>query len=205
VAGLGDGLLAVYEATGEPSFFAAALSFAEEAVERFHDPQGGYFDTASDADLLPARPRTLEDGPVPAGHSLAAQLFVRLAALTCEERWRERAREIVRPLTSAIARAPLAVASLACVADQLIAPSREVAIAGPGGDPATRGLLHEVWRRRDPYRTLAWGPPDGVPLLADRPLLGSRPTAYVCEGFACRMPTTDPAELAAQLAAGSTS
>ena len=38
-----------------------------------------------------------------------------------------------------------------------------------------------------------------MPLLADRPLVGGRPTAYVCRHFVCSAPTTDPDALAAQL------
>jgi uncharacterized protein len=40
---------------------------------------------------------------------------------------------------------------------------------------------------------------EGFALLADRPLLGGRPTAYVCRGFVCRLPVTSVADLAAQL------
>jgi uncharacterized protein YyaL (SSP411 family) len=39
-----------------------------------------------------------------------------------------------------------------------------------------------------------------IPLLADRVQLKGQPTAYVCEGFACQMPVTDPDTLAQQLA-----
>ncbi len=201
VASAGDGLLAVYEATGEPGYFDAALGFAEEVLARFRDPGGGYFDTAADAEPLLLRPSGVEDNPLPAGRSAAAQLFVRLAGLTGEQRWRDRALEIVGPLAAAIGRAPLAFGSLACVLDQVLAPSREVAVAGPRGAAATRTLLREVWRRRDPYRALAWGPAASVPLLAGRSSIAGLPTAYVCEGFVCRTPVTRPDELAAQLAA----
>jgi uncharacterized protein YyaL (SSP411 family) len=197
--GLADGLLAVYEATGEPELFARAVTLAEDAVARFHDPQTGWWDTASDAEPLVARPRGLEDNPVPAGRSTAAQLFARLAAFTGEERWRERALEIIRPLTPAIGRLPLALGSMACVAEQIVAPSREVAVVGARDDPGTRSLLGEVWRRYDPHRVLAWGPPDSVPLLAHREPVEGRPAAHVCSHFACAMPTTDPATLAEQL------
>jgi hypothetical protein len=201
VAFLGDGLLAVYEATGEASHYEHAVGFAGEIETRFRDPEGGYFDTAADAEPLLIRPRGLEDNPLPAGRSMAAQLFLRLAGLTGEERWRETAREVVRPLVPAIARAPLALGSLACVLDQLVAPSREVAIVGAADDTATRSLLREVWQRRDPYRVLAWGASGSVPLLAGRSLINGHPAAYVCEGFVCRMPVSDPGELAAQLIA----
>jgi uncharacterized protein YyaL (SSP411 family) len=46
---------------------------------------------------------------------------------------------------------------------------------------------------------LAWGETDGVPLLADRPALGGRATAYVCRGFICDAPTTLVEELRAAL------
>ena len=35
-----------------------------------------------------------------------------------------------------------------------------------------------------------------TPLLADRPASDGKPTAYVCEHFACLQPVTDPAKLA---------
>ncbi len=38
-----------------------------------------------------------------------------------------------------------------------------------------------------------------VPLLADRPMRDGRATAYVCEDYACKRPTTDPEELKGQL------
>jgi hypothetical protein len=199
VAYLGDGLLAVYEAIGEARYYERAAGFAEEIETRFRDPDGGYFDTAADAEPLLVRPRGLEDNPLPAGRSMAAQLFLRLAGLSGEERWRDHAREIVRPLVPAIARAPLALGSLACVLDQLVAPSREVAIVGPPDDDATRALLREVWGRRDPYRVVAWGTGGSVPLLTGRSLIDGHPAAYVCEGFVCRLPVTDPEGLAAQL------
>jgi uncharacterized protein YyaL (SSP411 family) len=199
VAFLGDGLLAVYEATGEASHYERAVGLAREIESRFRDAEGGYFDTAADAEPLLIRPRGLEDNPLPAGRSMAAQLFLRLAGLSGEERWREAAREIVRPLVPAIARAPLALGSLACVLDQLVAPSREVAIVGAADDAATRSLLREVWQRRDPYRVLAWSARGSVPLLAGRSLIDGHPAAYVCEGFVCRVPVSDPGELAAQL------
>jgi uncharacterized protein YyaL (SSP411 family) len=38
-----------------------------------------------------------------------------------------------------------------------------------------------------------------IPLLADRPTRDGRATAYVCEGYTCQNPTTDPERLARQL------
>ena len=145
VACLGDGLLAVYEATGEPELLRAALGFAEEILRRFRDPDGGYFDTAADAEPLLVRPRGLEDNPLPAGQSMAAQLFVRLAGLTGEERWRDRPWRSSGPWRRRSAGLPWLSAASPASSTSCVAPSREVAIAGPrrrGGHPgaAPRGL-----------------------------------------------------------------
>jgi hypothetical protein len=38
-----------------------------------------------------------------------------------------------------------------------------------------------------------------IPLLAGRSALDGHAAAYVCEGFVCQAPVTDPGALAAQL------
>jgi uncharacterized protein YyaL (SSP411 family) len=42
-------------------------------------------------------------------------------------------------------------------------------------------------------------PPRIIPLLRGRSAKAGVATAYVCEGFSCRLPVTDPAALASQL------
>jgi hypothetical protein len=58
---------------------------------------------------------------------------------------------------------------------------------------------------RDRYRpevflAFSESPTTDVPLLADRPIVGEVATAYVCRGFVCDSPTTDPRALVAALA-----
>ena len=67
----------------------------------------------------------------------------------------------------------------------------EIAIAGAGA------LVGAAWRLAPPGAVVVSGQPDqpGVPLLADRPMLGGEPTAYVCRGFVCDRPVTDVADL----------
>jgi uncharacterized protein YyaL (SSP411 family) len=199
VAFLGDALLSVYEATGDPRYFQEALRLAGDIVVRFYDPDLGYCDTAVDAEPLLVRPRSLDDNPIPAGQSITAQLFLRLSAFTGEEPWRTRALEILTPLASAVARVPLALANVGAAIDLALASPREIAVSGDRGDPATRALLDVVWSRYDPTRVLAWGEADGVPLLEGRHSPEGRPAAYVCERFVCRLPVDRPEALREEL------
>jgi uncharacterized protein YyaL (SSP411 family) len=41
--------------------------------------------------------------------------------------------------------------------------------------------------------------PGDIPLLNERVPIDGKAAAYVCEGFVCQLPTTDPAELTRQL------
>jgi uncharacterized protein YyaL (SSP411 family) len=81
-----------------------------------------------------------------------------------------------------------------------------VAIVGRPEASDTGALLARVWGTYQPNRVLAAADPGDaaaqgeVPLLADRPALGGRATAYVCEHFVCQRPVTEPEDLAAQLA-----
>jgi uncharacterized protein YyaL (SSP411 family) len=199
-ANLGDALLTLYEATGDPRYFSAALGLCERIVEQHRDADGNYFDTAADSEPLIVRPRTIDDNPVSAGQSVAAGLFCRMHAFTGEERWYLRAMEIIAPLVTVVARAPLAVAGLAAAMELAVGPMREIAIAGDPGDTRTRTLLEVAQRRFDPLTVLAWGPAGDVPLLDGRTPVDGAPAAYVCRGFVCRAPVTAAAELEGELA-----
>jgi uncharacterized protein YyaL (SSP411 family) len=77
------------------------------------------------------------------------------------------------------------------------ARARELAIVGPEWER----LARVSWSRYRPHVALAVAPAEteGVPLLRDRFHEG-RTLAYLCRGFVCDLPTSDPTELARLLA-----
>ena len=63
-----EALLALYEATFEPRWFADARELADAILARFADPErGGFFSTSADHEQLVARRKDLEDTPIPSG------------------------------------------------------------------------------------------------------------------------------------------
>jgi uncharacterized protein YyaL (SSP411 family) len=103
------------------------------------------------------------------------------------------------------ARAPTGFGHALGAADFALSKVREVAIVGDPDAPDTDALLAEVRRRYRPNQVVALAASaDGeaaaaVPLLAGRPPVDGRATAYVCEHFVCRRPVTEPEALARQL------
>jgi uncharacterized protein YyaL (SSP411 family) len=199
VAHLAEALVTLYESTGEPRFFVAAQQLAEQIVDRYRGGDGMYYDTAIDAAALIVRPRSIDDNPVTAGQSAAAAAFMRLYGFTGEQRWRDRAMEIIAPLAAAVERAPLALSALAAAMELAVEPMREIAIVGDPRDEETRGLADVVLTRFAPLRVLGWGDAADVPLLRDRPTVDGHAAAYVCEHFVCAAPVTDPTALGSLL------
>ena len=72
--------------------------------------------------------------------------------------------------------------------------------------PAAASWSTSARRGTSPGLVVVAGAPDapGVPLLADRPLVDGQAAAYVCRGFVCDRPSTDPTALAAQVRAALT-
>ena len=202
-ANLADGLLALYEATFDERWFTTARALADAILERFADPDGGFFDTASDHERLVTRPKDLQDNATPSGGAMATLVLLRLAAYTGESRYRDAAERAIVTVTPYTARYPTAFAKWLQAIDFALAPVAEIAIVGDPSDETTRELLREAHGGYAPNRVVALRASDAVqsaiPLLADRTLVKDRPTAYVCRGFACRLPVTDPDALRDQL------
>jgi uncharacterized protein len=205
-AALVNALLSTYEATGDMRFFTDARTLADEALNRFWDDKiETFFDTASDHEELIGRPRELTDNATPSGMSLMAEALLRLAAFTDEHRYHDFATRVLVPLTPAMIEQPLAFGHLLCALDDFVGPMDEVAVVGELDAEATQTLLNIARHVYRPRMVLAQAAPEdaeaqaAVPLLANRPLVDDQPTAYVCRGFACHQPVTQPDELLLQL------
>jgi uncharacterized protein YyaL (SSP411 family) len=201
-----EAMLRLYEATLEVRWFDAARETADTMIERFADDErGGFFTTSNDHEELIARRKDVGDHPIPSGNSSAAYGLLRLAALTGERDYEERAIGAMRLFAPAAARHPDAFGHLLQALDFHLSPVREVALVAPSnGADSTAGLAElagVVRSTHRPHVVLAGGPEgaERPELLRERPAVEGKPAAYVCEHFTCKAPVTDPGELAAQL------
>jgi uncharacterized protein YyaL (SSP411 family) len=187
------------------AWLADARTVADELMRLFADDEhGGVFTTGVDAESLIVRPKDYQDNATPSENSLAADGLLRLAALTGERAYETRARAWVASLAPVLGEHPTAFAYLLTAYERLVTPPIEVAVVGPPDDPSTAGLRDELRGRLLPASVSVVADPAVVaaaptPLLEMRDMVDGRATAYVCEHFACRRPTTDPTELGAQL------
>jgi uncharacterized protein YyaL (SSP411 family) len=112
---------------------------------------------------------------------------------------RERAEAALAASGQLAARDPRFGGWALAVAEAAEAGPLQVALVGTG--PEADALVTAARRSTSPGLVLVHGEPDttGIPLLAQRPLVDGRATAYVCRGFVCDAPVTDVPSLTAAL------
>jgi uncharacterized protein YyaL (SSP411 family) len=196
---LAEGLLALHQATGEPRWLSLAGELLDTALAHFGDGQGGFFDTADDAEQLFTRPRSPADNAEPAGQSALAGALLTYSALTGSTRHRDAADAAVAAAAVLTAENPRFAGWTLAVAEAMVAGPLQVAVAG--GGPRARELLRVARASTSPGLVTAHGTPDmpGIPLLADRPLVAGRAAAYLCRGFVCDRPVTTAEALTSAL------
>jgi uncharacterized protein len=202
-AGLIDGLLELYQATFEPRWYEAARELAETMIAHFQASDGGYFDTSDDHETLITRPRDLQDNATPSGNAMAATALFKLAGLAVEPRYAELADASLAGVGPLLGRYPLGFGQWLVALDYALSRPREIAIVGRPGAAGTQALLQVAAGGFRPHQVVAMGEPGQevavVPLLANRPVVNGRATAYVCRDSACQAPVTDPEALQALL------
>jgi uncharacterized protein len=198
-----EALLRLYESTLEVRWFDGAREIADTMIDRFADDErGGFFTTSNDHEALIARRKDVTDHPIPSGNSSAANGLLRLAAVTGDHAYEDRATAVMRLFAPASSQHPDAFGHLLQAIDFYVSATREVALVAPAngaaGSPAIDELAAVVRTAYRPHVVLAGGPEgsERPELLRERHAVEGRPAAYVCEHFACKQPVTDPAALA---------
>ncbi|MDA1036369.1 MAG: thioredoxin domain-containing protein, partial [Chloroflexi bacterium] len=155
-------------------------------------------------ETLIVSPRDQFDNAIPCGGSAAAEALLRLGVLEGEERYTRTATRLLRAVAPLLARVPMGFGNWLKVVELYLAKPSEVAIIGELDADDTQALLRTLHARFQP-NTIVIGmtsddaDPFASPLLKGRERIDGSATAYVCSGYQCDLPTSDPDTLGMQL------
>ncbi|NUJ80131.1 thioredoxin domain-containing protein [Methylocystis sp. FS] len=194
--------LALYEATGAPSYLECGRRWVEHMEHHYRDRNGGYFYAANDADTLIARVKIAEDSALPSGNGMMLQVLAQLYYLTGESVYRERAEANAKDFAGTIRERVLGFSSL-LNGVEMLREALQIVVIGETGAADTAALKRVIYGVSRPGRVLSIIAP-GAALPRANPafgktLLGDRATAYVCRGMVCSLPIVEPDALAAAL------
>jgi uncharacterized protein YyaL (SSP411 family) len=202
------GALELFQATGDSVWLEWAIDLQARLDEDFwDDTAGGWFSTAGDDPSVLLRMKEDYDGAEPSASSVAVANLLTLAHLTNDVAAFTRVERTLARGGLQLGRASRAVPFMLANLVAYHARIRQIVVVGHPGEDDTQALHQEIARRYLPFAVVvpvdAGAPRDALgrllPFVAPLTMRDGRATAYVCEGFSCQAPTTDPEELGRQL------
>jgi uncharacterized protein YyaL (SSP411 family) len=198
-------LLDLYEAQFDRRHLELAIRITEKQRQLFEDQaNGGFFSSAEGDRSLVLRVKEDYDGAEPSGNSVAALNLLRLAQITGRPEFRESAERLFAAFGSRLSAAPMAVPQLLVAYGFLLSEPRQIVIAGGRGAADTQALIETVHARFVPNRIILLADSEdgraeaaaGAPELAAMTKVNGRAAAYVCQNYTCKLPVTEPSQLA---------
>lgn len=208
-----QGLLDLYGAVLDVSWLRWAVDLQVKFDELYFDAaRRGYLSVSEAAENSILSIKEDHDGAEPSPNSIGALNLLRLAELTGEKRWKEKAASIIDSVRHVLTGMPLGMPQMAVALDHLLAkPSQIVIAAGDDYGLKSGELLRVIRSSFRPKTTLILLDSDEAvaffgetsPAIAEMKPRDGKTAVYVCEDFACRAPVTEPEELEEALGGGS--
>jgi uncharacterized protein YyaL (SSP411 family) len=129
-------------------------------------------------------------------------LLLILGAYEGDSHYIDPAESALRSMAPTATQHPSAFAGWLNAIDFALGPQLQLAIAGSPSDAGFKELSSRADTEYFPNLIMAGGEPgeDGQPaLMAERAMRDGLPTAYLCQGFTCQLPTTEADELSRQV------
>ncbi len=199
-----QGLIDLYETSLEEEWLLWSMDLAERMQNSFWDErQAGFFSTTGQDKSVLLRMKDRYDGAEPSPNSVALLNLIRLGNLGGEERLLEKVRLFSRAFAGLLKQGPQAMPLMLVALSRVESKPKQIFLAGQREAADTTALLKEVHRRYLPHRVVFLA--DGgrahkrlasrIEVLDSFRAINGRATAYVCENYVCRLPTSDPAVL----------
>jgi uncharacterized protein len=184
-------LLDLYEADFNPGHIEVAIQLTAKMRELFEDTaEGAFFSTAAGDSSLVMRMKDDYDGAEPSGNAVALLDLLRLAHFTDRADYREGAERTLGALGAKIAQQSVAVPQMLVSLHYYLAPRREIVIAG-----APEIFLPHIRARFLPHSITLLAGAAFFPGAAGMREIDGNPTVYVCNNYACQLPTSEVSKL----------
>ncbi|HEX9652107.1 MAG TPA: thioredoxin domain-containing protein [bacterium] len=204
---LTQGLIDLYESSFNIRWLRTAMELTEQQNELFYDKEnGGFFDTSGKDKSILIRTKESYDGAEPTGNSIGILNLLRLSQMTDNQDWQKMAEKSLAYFGGHMLNMPQGLAQFLVALDFSLSKPKQIIIAGEADNAHTQALLVEVHSRFIPHKIILLA--DGaegqkilaayVPFVDSLRMIDRKATAYICENYACQLPTSDP-EVVARL------
>ena len=201
-----NGLLDTYEAGRDPQRIAQARELAGEMIERFWDDErGAFFYTAKDHEHLIAQSKDPMDNAIPSGNSMAVLALARLAEMTGETGYREKAEGVLQLFADSMRQIPVGFSYMLCGLEFCLDQPYEIVLSGPDAQ-SLDGYQRALFGRFVPNKVVLYADEAGraalqpqAPIIEGKTPLDGAAAAYVCRQFTCSQPVSSPQDMLAQL------
>ncbi|MEP6700927.1 MAG: thioredoxin domain-containing protein, partial [Bacteroidota bacterium] len=186
-------LIQLQEITADTAWLKKARVITESVIENFSEAETGYFfyTSSGQTDVI-VRKKEIHDGAVPSGNSVMAYNLHHLSILFDKKEWEQRSISIFSSLGKAILRYPTSFANWACLLQEIIMGTDEIAIIGNDFS----GIHTELLGQYFPHRVLMASEkadPE-FPLLAEKPVIDT-PAIFLCRNYTCQHPVFSAKDL----------
>lgn len=155
---LAAGLVALYEATFDERWILEATKLLDVVLERFVDPDGGFFYTSDRHETLIARQKDALDSSVPSGNACAATVLGKLGRLTGDARYANAAERTLQAVTTFLDQYPTGMGQMLLALDAYLGPTTEFVLVADQEDSDTKAILKDLRRRFLPRASVALRP-----------------------------------------------
>lgn len=202
------GLIELYESVFDAKYLKLAIELAEKMLSDFWDEHhGGFYQIANSSEIVLVRNKEAHDGAYPSGNSVAALDLIRLARMTGNTQFEEKAAQLIQAFSNDVARLPSAYVQLMVALDFALGPSSEVVIVGNPENEETAKMLKALESRYVPRKVVLFRQSnkahDEIANLAKFTeflvTTNCKTTAYVCRNYVCDLPTNNVEVMLEQL------
>jgi uncharacterized protein YyaL (SSP411 family) len=201
-ANFAQGLVHLFEATGERKWLDLAVNLAERILDDFWDEsQACFFLSSRQSEPLLLRPLDLFDHAVPAGSSSATLVLLHLYYLTGENRFYRTAANYLKRMASAMEQSPASFGKLLCASSWQLGPIEQFVVRGNSGHSTTREFLQILYKPYMPMKIVGLScdaeslEDHAYPFFEGKENDLETPACYVCRNQTCLPPMTNPPEL----------